>query len=322
MINPKYYSDIASFPLQFQTKRDVKMSQKSYDRVIVCGMWGSSLWVDLVNDCLVDQWVAFQLEAWRGYGMPPVWDERVLFVVCSYSGNTEEVLDAHDHIMKSWKDYVVITAWGKLLERAKSAWVALYQIEAVGMQPKLCTWYFIAAINDVLVQIGILEKSLVDVFSGFLTTSQALSHRAKQRIKDFSDPFVPIVYTDQTLGSMARICKIKWNENAKIPSFSWVVPEMCHNELSGWMTRWFDPTLLLIDHARMHPRNRKRMQVMQSLLEKQWYATQVIYLESESMAHQVIELTMLTDYMTYRYSDARGVDPEPVKIIEDFKAAL
>jgi hypothetical protein len=40
------------------------------------------------------------------------------------------------------------------------------------------------------------------------------------------------------------------------------------------------------------------------------------------MAHQVVELTMLTDYMTYWYSDARGVDPEPVKMIEDFKGML
>lgn len=72
----------------------------------------------------------------------------------------------------------------------------------------------------------------------------------------------------------------------------------------------------------MHVRNRKRMQVMQTLLENSWYDVKVITLESKTMAHQVVELTMLTDYMTYWYSDARGVDPEPVKMIEDFKGML
>jgi hypothetical protein len=88
------------------------------------------------------------------------------------------------------------------------------------------------------------------------------------------------------------------------------------------MTKTFDPCVMMIDHSLVHPRNRKRMQVMQTLLEVDGYEVRSILLDSKTMAHQVVELTMLTDYMTYWYSDHTGVDPEPVKIIEDFKGML
>lgn len=322
MINQKYYNDIAQFPSQFQYQRDVSIAHKSYDRVIVCGMGGSSFRVPLVNDLLVDQWVAFQVEARRGYGLPPVAVDTTLFVVCSYSGNTEEVLDAHDHVVPSWADYVVITAWGKLLERATTASVPIYQIQALGMQPRLCTGYFIWAMSHLLSQIGIVKEALIADFADFMLWSESLSQRAQVLIELFPDPFVPVIYTDQSIWSMARICKIKRNENAKTPAFANVVPEMCHNELSGRMSQTFDPCVMIIDHSLMHTRNRKRMEVMQALLEGYGYEVMTIELESTTMAHQVIELSMLTDYMTYWYADRKGIDPEPVEIIENFKAML
>ncbi|HCU24595.1 MAG TPA: hypothetical protein DF383_06225, partial [Deltaproteobacteria bacterium] len=56
-------------------------------------------------------------------------------------------------------------------------------------------------------------------------------------------------------------------ENAKIQSFFNVLPELNHNEMVGFTKLLMKPALLILESRFMNPGLRRRMDVMQELLE-------------------------------------------------------
>ncbi len=87
MINLKYLSDIQKFPGQFSHHYDVTLAKK-YDRIIVCGMGGSALYVPLVHDLLVSAGINCRLDVASSYQIPPCDKATTLIICASHSGNT------------------------------------------------------------------------------------------------------------------------------------------------------------------------------------------------------------------------------------------
>src|SRR4030095_16307831 len=70
---------------------------------------------------------------------------------------------------------------------------------------------------------------------------------------------MPVVYTDEVhLNSIARITKIKFNENSKRPAWFNALPEANHNEMIGFMQQFGKFGLLYLHDPASHPRIRQR----------------------------------------------------------------
>ena len=96
--------------------------------LVVVGMGGSHLAADLLKILKPE----LDIIVHRDYGMPPNINDR-LIILSSYSGNTEEVLDAYDQAKNL--NRAVITVGGKLLEKAKQDNVP-FVLLPVGLQPR------------------------------------------------------------------------------------------------------------------------------------------------------------------------------------------
>ena len=121
--------------------------------------------------------------------------------------------------------------------------------------------------------------------------------------------------------------KTQINENAKQPAFFNELPELDHNELVGWEGAGaLNPparfAAVFLDDSDAHPRVKERMALTERLIAP--YAAASFHLETrgETTIERVISLVLLGDLVSIYLAALRGVDPGPVRAIEQLKAAL
>jgi len=118
--------------------------------------------------------------------------------------------------------------------------------------------------------------------------------------------------------------KTQINENAKQPCFWNELPELDHNELAGWegardLGRF---SAVFLDDSDAHPRVKERMDLTERLIAGN--AVESFHLETrgQTAVERVVSLVLLGDLVSIYLAALRGVDPGPVKVIDELKTAL
>jgi glucose/mannose-6-phosphate isomerase len=120
--------------------------------------------------------------------------------------------------------------------------------------------------------------------------------------------------------------KCQVNENAKAPAFSGSVPEMCHNEICGWgqhgdVTRQI-MTVVRFRHDDEHPQVARRFDLTHDVLDEVVHAVFDVRAEGEGALAQLFDLVLQGDFVSLHLAELAGVDPGPIPVLEDLKAAL
>jgi len=126
---------------------------KSFRRIFFAGMGGSSLPGDLVNDFLSDE---RPLRPVRDYRLPHDIRPEDLVIASSYSGNTEETLEALDSALEKKAATIALTHGGKLAQLAREKNLPLISIPEC-IQPRCATGYFFASLLGILHRLGKME---------------------------------------------------------------------------------------------------------------------------------------------------------------------
>jgi glucose/mannose-6-phosphate isomerase len=118
--------------------------------------------------------------------------------------------------------------------------------------------------------------------------------------------------------------KTQLNENAKVPAFAAELPEADHNEIVGWDGA---PALgsflgVFLEDSDQHPRTRRRIELTADLIAARGAETLRVESRGESPVARVTSLVLLGDLVSIYLAVLRGVDPTPVKVIDELKAAL
>lgn len=315
-------SDIANYPKQFLFEPPLKNLeiQKPIKRVFFAAMGGSSFPADIINDNLKTE--GKQIFLCRDYKLPQNLSENDLVIVGSYSGNTEETLTCFDQAQKMTTNLVAIGGGGKLKAACTNFNIPFIQLPKVA-QPRLASGYFFVALMIILEKAGWLpsqKKCLLDISQHLENKKNQLAEKAKEMAPEIKN-FIPIIYTCESHQSLARIVKIKMNENAKVPCFYNVVPELNHNEMVGYTQTLFNPCILFFFSPNMYIRNQKRISVFKSLLQDRLKI--ISYeIQANNLWTEIFEAIFFADYLTYFLADLYQVDPTPVALIEKFKAEL
>jgi glucose/mannose-6-phosphate isomerase len=114
------------------------------------------------------------------------------------------------------------------------------------------------------------------------------------------------------------------NENAKVPAYSWDLPEGNHNELVGWegASERGAFSCVLLEDVDQHPRERRRLELTAELAAPGASEVVRIEAEGETRTARMLELVMLGDLISLHIAAARGVEPSSVEIIDTLKAKL
>ncbi|MEK7081112.1 MAG: SIS domain-containing protein [Patescibacteria group bacterium] len=319
------YEAIKNFNKQFLYEPEIKNSgiQVKKSSFVAVGMGGSAHALLLLKTCKPE----LDITIHRDYGLPNIPIEELknkLVILSSYSGNTEEVIDAFQKAKDKNLAMAVIATGGKLLSLAEENNVPYIKLPDTGIQPRSALGFSIKAFlkfigeEDELKKIGLLATTLNS--TDYEENGKILAEKMKNHI--------PVIYTSSRNLSLAYIWKIKLNETGKIPAFYNIFPEMNHNEMNGFDVKDSTKELcnkfhfIILKDAEDNPKILKRMEVLEKLYKNRNLRVETIELREKDIWHKVFSSLVLADWIAYYTALGYGLDPEQVPMVEEFKKLI
>ncbi len=328
---------IKDFATQFSFIPEIVNSEKLVhkNKFIVCGMGGSHLAADVLKDVMPD----LRMYVHRMYGLPAWRDEELensLVIASSYSGNTEEVIDAYNQALEKKLSLCVVAVGGELIKKAKADGVPYIQIPDTGIQPRSALGYSFLSLLTVIGHDDMLhdaKKLAVDV------NPESLEQAGKDLADKLSNK-IPVIYTSDQNYSVAYNWKIKFNETGKIPAFCNVLPELNHNEMTG-----FDPVLhenyaegdtynpeikklsdsfsfIFIKDKDDHERVLHRMDILKKLYKDRGLPVEIIEMPGSNRLERIFNSLVLADWAAVYIAEKYGLESEEVPMVEEFKGMM
>ncbi len=314
---------IKSFPKQFEYEPKIENGPipNGHRQTVIAGMGGSLLAAKIIKSLIPKSHIILHNE----YGLPIIERfEETLFIASSYSGNTEETIDGFREARKRKIASVVIATGGELLKEAQASKTPFIELPKTGIQPRHALGYSFKAL---LAALG--EKDALDDATRLAGTLKPETHEEEGKALALKlKNSVPIIYASARNFPIAYNWKIKFNETAKIPAFCNELPELNHNEMNGFdwneqakaLSRPFHFIFLRDEYD--HPRIQRRMEVLQSALEKRSLSVSVTTFSGSTTLQRIFSSIILADWVSYFTSQIYGTDPEQVPMVEEFKRNL
>jgi glucose/mannose-6-phosphate isomerase len=304
-------------------------SDVTINNVVLAGMGGSAL-----PGVIVTTWprLTVPFEIVRGYDIPDYVGPDTLFISSSYSGNTEETLEALTQAETKGAQIAVVASGGKLAECAQQKVYPLCIIPS-GIQPRMATFYFVNAFVKILQSVHLtIEKTdalftagewLKQYVATWAPTVPTAQNYAKQIAQELMGKTV-IMYAGPKMFAAANKWKIAINENAKNTAWLNQYPEFNHNEFIGWSSHPEQKPFAIVEIRSNleHPRVQKRFDVTERLLSGKRPAPIVVQPEGQTLLHQLVYSIALGDFVSIYLALLNGVNPTPVDLVERLKTEL
>ena len=297
--------------------------------IVWAGLGGSALPM-----VVVESWpqTTIPFEVVRNYDIPPYVNNSTLFVASSYSGNTEETLEALSNAEQAGAQIVVVAAGGKLQDIAREKGYPLFSIPA-GIQPRMATFYFVSAFVKIIEPLNVAHYDVSELASvgewlrgqiaDWQSTVPTKDNYAKQIALELMGK-TTIMYAGPKLFPAANKWKICMNENAKNTAWANQYPELNHNEFIGWSSHPVEKPFAVVEirSTLEHPRVQKRFEVTERLLSGMRPAPIVVVPQGGTLLQQLAWSFALGDFVSIYLGILNGVDPTPVALVEKLKKEL
>lgn len=293
--------------------------------VVVIGMGEAALAGDLIR-AVAGPFMSIPVVVHRGYELPSFVGPESLVLALSVSGATEETVEATEAAFEAGAPLVSITRpdgylaelaqqWrtpivelpddvGPRLEFVPLSLASLLALEQLGFYPGGREWLSMAT-----AQLVRRRDQLAGPNSDAVRVARAV------------DRTIPLVYAASPLGRVAGVrWKQQFNLTAKIPAFTNFVPELCHNEISGWgqhgdVTRQVF-TQIDLRHDEEHPQDTARLELVDGIT-LEVVADQVrVDAEGEGPLAQLLDLVYVGDVAALEIATREGIDPGPAPAVE------
>jgi glucose/mannose-6-phosphate isomerase len=309
--------------------------RETIENVVVFGMGGSGVAGDILK-ATAGPFMPVPVVVIKSYTCPAfVGDETLVFAV-SFSGNTEETLEAVSDAAMAGARIVAVTGGGELAKLA-SAWGTpvisvpdtipqpraglgalaippMMVLEDLGLFPGASSW-----VGQAVDQLRRRRDQLVPGIADGSSPAAGLARRIGRTM--------PLVYGGGSIGATAAMrWKTQINENAKMPAFWNTQPELGHNEVCGWgqngdVTRQL-VTLINLRHDSEHPQVARRFELVSDVVREVVAGVEEVRAEGEGDLAQLLDLILVGDFVSLHLAAQEGVDPGPVPVLTALKQQL
>lgn len=327
-----------AFPEQvedaFSACRDLSGLPRREDtqNVVVLGMGGSGMAGDVLR-AVASPMLPVPVSVVKGYDCPHFVDETSLVFAVSFSGNTEETIEAATDAALAGAKIVVIAGGGELARLAE-AWGApligvpklpfpraalgalsvplLVSLWRMGLLPGVDQW-----VERAVDQLRRRRDDLV---------SRGQSSAAAQ-LAGVIGSSVPLVHGAGPLGTAAaQRWKSQVNENAERLAFYSSQPELCHNEVCGWAASskvvGEQMTLVQLRHDSEHPQVARRFEITAELVRPWVAGVAEVRAQGDGELAQLLDLAYFGDWVSLWLAADAGIDPGPIDVLMSLKARL
>ena len=306
-------------------------SHDEVENVVVLGMGDSGIVGDVLT-AVAAPFMPVPVTVVKDYVPPDYVGTRSLVIAVSFSGDTEETVEAATAAFEAGAALVVVSGGGELV-RLSGEWDVPFIPVPVAI-PEARTALGAMAIPPLVV----LER--IGLFPGAQQWIDLAVAQLQRRRDQLGRPgnvaesaarrigrTIPLVHSSQDLGAVAALrWKSQVNLNAKSPAFWNVHPELCHNEVAGWgqngdVTRQV-VTLVNLRHDAEHPQVSRRFDLVTEVLREVMADVIEVRAAGEGDLAQLLDLVLVGDVVSLLLAGHEGVDPGPVPAVDDLKAAL
>jgi glucose/mannose-6-phosphate isomerase len=303
------------------------------DNVVVMGMGGSGMAGQVVA-AVTESLLPVPVVVSKGYECPAFVGADSLVIAISASGNTEETLQAASDAAAAGAQMVVVTSGGQLADLAESWGAPLFVVPADIPQPRAALGAMAIPPLVVLEHLGIYRggRAWIDEAVTQLKTRRDSIERAGDsseaaQLARRIGRTIPLVEGGGSIGAAAaQRWKTQINENAKAPAWWSAQPELCHNEVCGWgqhgdVTRQ-TVTAVFLRHDGEHPQVDRRFELVGEIMREVVADVVEVRAAGDGDLAQLLDLILIGDYVSLWMAAEAGIDPGPVPVLVDLKAAL
>jgi glucose/mannose-6-phosphate isomerase len=298
--------------------------------LIVAGMGGSAVGGRLAAAAIGSR-VRRPMAIADDYRLPGWAGPDTLVLCSSYSGGTEETLSAYDDAVERGAQRLVATTGGALAERARRDGVPVIPMPS-GFQPRAAVGYSLVAALEAAA-VCAAAPSLREEIEAAADLGERLAEEwgpdgpedgAAKALARRLHGTVPVIAGAEAAAAAAYRWKCQINENAALPAFASVVPELGHNEVVGWpaaraLGRF---SAVFLDDPGAHPRNVLRTELIAGQAQEWADVVERVAPRGESATERLVSLVLLGDLVSLYLAVLRGEDPVAIGPIDALKAAL
>jgi glucose/mannose-6-phosphate isomerase len=301
------------------------------EQVVVLGMGGSGIAGDLMV-AIAGPFLPVPVVVVKSYDLPDFVGPGSLVFALSFSGDTEETVEAAGEAAASGANVVAVTSGGQLAALAHEWGTPLVDVPGEIPQPRAALGAMAIPPLIVLEEIGLFPgaSQWVELAVAQLVRRRdalLLPGNLAERLARSIGRTIPLLHGAEALGAAATLrWKNQVNENAKSPAFTAVYPELCHNEIAGWgqngdLTRQV-MTVLNLRHDAEHPQVVRRFDLVAEFLREVVSDIIEVRAEGEGDLAQLLDLILVGDFVSLHLAAQEGIDPGPVPVLDEIKARL
>ena len=315
---------------QLETSTDFEID--SYNDLLIVGMGGSGVVGDVLK-LVLNETTHINVEVRKAYGIPDlVGNRRPKCLFISYSGNTEETVEAVNDAIKNNLDWSVISSGGQLLELAIEHERPFVKVPP-GLQPRAAFGLMTKAVMH-YVSSDKDRKYLEMCNQAGEYLNDSLSNQSENKLltqalnisKEISTK-TSVIYGGTPLTYLvAQRWKTQINENAKSKAFVGYMPEVNHNEILSWEANKEDSKnnyqLLFLRSAEENSQISKRFELTKEIISDKVSISEIKNISSENIISNLFHLALIGDLVSVYMAENLEINPYDITAIEDLKKIL
>jgi glucose/mannose-6-phosphate isomerase len=320
-------------------KIKIPAAYKKINRVVVNGMGGSNLGARIVASVFKQESkVPILIEP--GYDVPGFVDKNTLYIISSYSGNTEEPLSAYAEAKKRGAKIAALTAHGSgnklegLMKKNNIPGIIFNSGRNPSGQPRLGLGYTLFFILGILVDAGAIDfekESICKIISELEKNNHQLDlsagtvkNPAKKIAAEIFGREAVLVAGNFLEGSL-HAWRNQFCENGKNFAQYLVLPELNHYSLEGLgnpKDNQKNLTFIFLNSSFYSPRLKKRLALTMEIIKKNKIRAMEYKLSGGTKLLQALQLLQLGSWTTFYLAMLNGIDPVGIPWVNWFKKKL
>ena len=319
-----------------QLKKELETSTDflidSYNDLLIVGMGGSGVAGDVLK-LVLNETTQINVEVRKAYGIPEVAvDRRPKCLFISYSGNTEETVEAVNDAIKHKLDWSVVASGGELIKIAEKNNKNYVKVPT-GLQPRAALGHMARAVLHYLpTNIEFDFKIACEEVKNYI--NDLLEDDSQDNILEISKKLsveignkTVVIYGGTPASFLAaQRWKTQINENAKSKAFVGYMPEIHHNEILSWEADKQGSKnnfyLIFLRDDQETDQVKKRFEFTKKIIGGDVNIFEVENIESNNLVKKLFHLILYGDLVSVFMADNLSIDPYDITNIENLKSML
>lgn len=291
--------------------------------ILITGLGGSGIGGTIAGQVL-DQQLHVPLVVCKDYFPPAFVNEHTLVIVSSYSGNTEETLQALSIAQEKKAQIVCIASGGAVIDIATRSNIEHIVIPS-GMPPRSMFGYSFTQLLFVLNAKGLCNNAFMKEIEEAIALIDSCETAIQSEAQELADQLlnkIPVLYSDAKYEGVSVRFRQQINENSKMLCWHNALPEMNHNELVGWVDANENLAVIFFRNDDDYIRTIARMEYSAEVAKQVTPHILYIYSKGNSQLARTLYLVHIGDWISCYLADKKGIDAVEVNVITKLKNKL